>query len=111
VVGQPAPPTELDFTVFDPDRLQFRARIEEKDLHLIGAGLAGRVEPPGYPEADVPVTLAPLVPVPREGAIDAVFAVADRPMDLGTSIENGEVLLMRSAEQVARLIASVWARA
>lgn len=76
VVGQPAPPTELDFTVFDPDRLQFRARIEEKDLHLIGAGLAGRVEPTGYPEADVPVTLAPLVPVPREGAIDAVFAVA-----------------------------------
>jgi glycerate kinase len=43
--------------------------------------------------------------------LDAVFAVADRPMDLGTSIENGEVLLMRATEQVARLIASVWSRA
>lgn len=76
VAGQPAPPAELDFTVFDPDRMQFHARVEEKDLHLIGAGLVGRVEPTGYPEADVPVTLVPFVPVPREGAFDAVFAVA-----------------------------------
>jgi len=76
VVGQPVQPTELDFTILDPDRLQFRAKIEEKDLHLLTTGLAGRVEPTGYPEADVAVTLGPFLPVPRDGTFEAVFAVA-----------------------------------
>jgi len=76
VVGQPVQPTELDFTILDPDRVQFRAKIEEKDLNLLTTGLAGRVEPTGYPEADVAVTLGPFVPVPRDGTFEAVFAVA-----------------------------------
>jgi HlyD family secretion protein len=76
VVGQPVQPAELDFTVLDPDRLQFRAMLEEKDLHLLTPGLAGRVEPAGYPDTEVPVTLGPFVPVPRDGAFEAVFAVA-----------------------------------
>ena len=78
VVGQPVQPVELDFTILDPDRLQFRAKVEEKDLHLLSAGLAGRVEPTGYPDAEAPVTLAPFVPVPREGVFEALFAVAPR---------------------------------
>ena len=76
VVGQPVPPAELDFTVLDPDRLRFRAKVEEQDLHLLTAGLAGRVEPTGYPDAEVPVTLAPFVPAPRDGTFEALFAVA-----------------------------------
>jgi multidrug efflux pump subunit AcrA (membrane-fusion protein) len=78
VVGQPVQPVELDFTILDPDRLQFRAKVEEKDLHLLSAGLAGRVEPTGYPDAEAAVTLAPFVPVPREGVFEALFAVAPR---------------------------------
>jgi len=78
VVGQPVQPVELDFTILDPDRLQFRGKVEEKDLHLLAAGLAGRVEPTGYPDAEVAVTLAPFVPVPREGTFEPLFAVAPR---------------------------------
>ncbi|MFM7206761.1 MAG: hypothetical protein ACKO4T_08840 [Planctomycetaceae bacterium] len=78
VVGQPALPAELDFTILDPDRLQFRAKIEEKDLHQLTTGLAGRVECTGYPDVDVPVTLGPFVPVPRDGAFEAMFAAAPR---------------------------------
>ncbi len=78
IVGQPALPAELDFTVLDPARLQFRAKIEEKDLHLLATGLAGRIEPTGYPEADVPATLGPFLPVPRDAAFEGVFAVAAR---------------------------------
>jgi multidrug resistance efflux pump len=76
VVGQPVQPAELDFTVLDPDRLQFRAKLDEKDLHLLTTGLAGHVEPTGYPDAEVPVTLSPFVPVPRDGAFEGLFAVA-----------------------------------
>jgi hypothetical protein len=78
VVGQPTPPSELDFTVLDPARLQFRVKLDEKDLHLLATGLAGRVEPTGYPDADVPVTLGPFLPVPRDGVFEGVFAVAAR---------------------------------
>jgi len=78
VIGQPTPPSELDFTVLDPARLQFRVKLEEKDLHLLATGLAGRVEPTGYPDADVPVTLGPFLPVPRDGVFEGVFAVAAR---------------------------------
>ncbi|MBU6222725.1 MAG: HlyD family efflux transporter periplasmic adaptor subunit [Planctomycetes bacterium] len=78
VVGQVTPPGELDFTVLDPARLQFRAKLEEKDLHLLATGLAGRVEVTGYPDADVPVTLGPFLPVPRDAAFEGVFAVAAR---------------------------------
>jgi HlyD family secretion protein len=78
VVGQPVQPGELDFTILDPDRLQFRAKVEEKDLHLLATGLAGLVEPTGYPDASVPVTLGPFVPVPKDGAFEAIFAVGGR---------------------------------
>lgn len=78
VVGQPVSPAEVGFTVLDPDRLLFRAKIEEKELHLLTTGLAGRVEPTGYPDAEVLVTLGPFVPVPRDGAFEAMFAVAPR---------------------------------
>ncbi len=78
VVGRAMPPGEIEVTVLDPDRLQFRAKVEEKDLHLLTVGLAGRVEPTGFPETDVPVTLGPFVPVPREGAFDAIFAATAR---------------------------------
>lgn len=78
VAGQTVPPAEVGFTVLDPDRLLFRAKIEEKDLHLLTTGLAGRVEPTGYLDAEVPVTLGPFVPVPRDGAFEAMFAVATK---------------------------------
>lgn len=78
IVGQPTPPGELDFTVLDPARLQFRAKVEEKDLHLLTPGLTGRVEPTGFPDADVPATLGPFVPAPRDGVFEGLFAVAAR---------------------------------
>jgi multidrug efflux pump subunit AcrA (membrane-fusion protein) len=76
VAGQKAAPGDVEFTVFDPDRMQVRARIEEKQLHLLGIGLAGGVEPTGYPDAVLPVTLGPFAAVSRDGGFDAVFAVA-----------------------------------
>lgn len=79
IVGLAVPAAELDFTVLDPDRLQFRAKVEEKDLHLLAAGLAGRVEPTGYPDTEVPVTLGPFVPVPRDATFEAVFSAAPKP--------------------------------
>jgi multidrug efflux pump subunit AcrA (membrane-fusion protein) len=78
VVGQPVQPAELDFTILDPDRLQFRAKLEEKDLYLLVPGLAGTLEPTGYPSGAVAVTLVPFVPVPRDSAFEAMFAVATR---------------------------------
>lgn len=78
VVGQPAQPVELEFTVLDPERLQFRGKIEEKDLHLLATGLIGQVEPMGYPNTDVTINLGPFVPLSREGSFEAIFAVAAR---------------------------------
>jgi HlyD family secretion protein len=78
VVGQPVQPAELDFTILDPDRLQCRAKVEEKDLHLVVPGLAGTLEPTGFPGHAAAVTLVPFVPVPRDSAFEAVFAVTTR---------------------------------
>ena len=57
----------------------FHARIDEKDLHLLAPGLAGRVEPTGRPDDEVAVTLDSVATVPRDGKIDARFAVAVPP--------------------------------
>ena len=74
--GQDAPPGEMMFTVVDPARVGFSATIEEKDLHLVTPGIAGRVTPDGYPEAEIPATLAAFNGVPKNGRYHAQFAVA-----------------------------------
>lgn len=78
IVGQPVQPAELDFTILDPDRLQFRAKVDEKDLHLLVPGLTGTLEPTGYPDAAVPVTLGPFVPAPKDGTFEGLFAATVR---------------------------------
>lgn len=76
VPGQAVGVGELAFTVVDPDRVSFRARIDEKDLHLVSVGLAGRVEPTGRPDDEVVVAVESVSPVPREGKVDVRFSVA-----------------------------------
>ena len=78
-VGQSVPAPDMVFTVVDPERVVFLARIDEKDLHLLAPGLAGRVEPTGRPDDEVAVTLDSVATVPRDGKIDARFAVAVPP--------------------------------
>ena len=75
VVGEKVPPGELAFTVVDPARIRFRAKVAEKQLHLLRDGLTGRVEPAGYPDVAAAVTLEPFTAVPKEGAYTARFAV------------------------------------
>jgi HlyD family secretion protein len=76
IVGLAVPLGDLVFTVVGAGPLRFRARVEEKDLHLMAPGLAGRVTPAGYPEAQAPTTLEPgFAPVPKDGKYDAAFAV------------------------------------
>ncbi len=75
VVGQAVPPGELTFSVLDDGPGRFRAKLDEKDLHLVVAGLKGVVTPTGYPDARVTVALEPgFVPVPKDGRYDATFA-------------------------------------
>mgnify|MGYP006274764725 CR=1 FL=1 len=79
IAGQAVPLGDLAFTVVGAGPLRFRAKVEEKDLHLVTAGLTGRVAPTGWPDARVAVTLEPgFVTVPKDGKCDAVFA-ADAP--------------------------------
>lgn len=111
VVGQPVPPAELDFTIFDPDRLQFRAKVDEKDLHLVSPGLTGRVVPTGYPDADIAATLTPFVPAPREGGFDAVFAVTPRdgrPVLMAAMTGNVRCVVAKRDEAVTLPAAAVF---
>ncbi len=74
-VGQGAPVGDLVFTVVDPERVAFRVKVDEKDLHLLAPGLKGRVELSGFPDAEGAVTLESATLVPRDGKVDARFAV------------------------------------
>ena len=74
-VGQAVQAGDMVFTVVDPDRVVFHAKIDEKDLHLLAPGLAGRVELTGRPDDEVAVTLDSATVVPRDGKLDARFAV------------------------------------
>ena len=76
VVGQGVPVADLVFTVVDPDRVAFRVKVEEKDLHLLAPGLKGRVELAGFPDAEGAITLESATMVPRDGKVDARFAVS-----------------------------------
>lgn len=87
IAGQAAQLEELQFTVVEPDRVKFRAKIEEKDLHLVGAGMTGRAEAAGYPGVEVPVVMEPFVAVPKDGKYDAVFAAT--PEAAGPKIVPG----------------------
>jgi len=81
-VGQAIPPGELAFTVVVPGAVRFRGRLEEKDLHLVGPGLTGRVTPTGYPDVQAATALVPgFAPVPKDGKYDAVFAVTQTGSD------------------------------
>lgn len=75
VVGRSVAAGELEFSVVDPDRVRFRAKLDEKDLHLVGAGMTGRVEAAGYPGAEVAAVMEPFVPVPRDASFAALFTV------------------------------------
>jgi len=76
IVGQAVPLGDLAFTVVGAGPVRFRARVEEKDLHLITPGLAGRITPAGYPDAPAQATLEPgFAPVPKDGKYDALFGV------------------------------------
>lgn len=74
-VGQGVPLGDLVFTVVDPERVAFRVKVDEKDLHLLAPGLKGRVELSGFPDAEGAVTLESATLVPRDGKVDARFAV------------------------------------
>jgi multidrug efflux pump subunit AcrA (membrane-fusion protein) len=74
-VGQGVPVGDLVFTVVDPERVAFRVKVDEKDLHLLAAGLKGRVELSGFPDAEAAITLDSATMVPRDGKVDARFAV------------------------------------
>ena len=76
VVGQSVQAGDMVFTVVDPDRVVFHAKIDEQDLHLLAPGLTGRVEPTGRPDDEVAVTLESVTAVPRDGKLDARFAVS-----------------------------------
>ena len=76
IVGNVVPLGDLVFTVVGAGPLRFRARVEEKDLHLVANGFAGRVTPAGYPDLQIPATLEPgFAPVPKDGKYDASFTV------------------------------------
>jgi multidrug efflux pump subunit AcrA (membrane-fusion protein) len=76
IVGQAVPLGDLAFTIVGAGPLRFRARVDEKDLHLIAPGLAGRVTPAGYPDAPAAAALEPgFAPVPKDGKYDAMFTV------------------------------------
>lgn len=79
IPGQAVPPGDMVFTVVDPDRVTFHAKVDEKDLHLLAPGLAGRVEPTGRPDDDVGITVDTIAPVPRDGKFDVRFAVTVPP--------------------------------
>ena len=75
LVGQGVPVGDLVFTVVDPERVAFRVKVDEKDLHLLAAGLKGRVELAGFPDAEGAIALESATMVPRDGKVDARFAV------------------------------------
>ena len=74
-VGQGVPVADLAFTVVDPERVAFRVKVDEKDLHLLAPGLKGRVELAGFPDVDGSIALESATIVPRDGKVDARFAV------------------------------------
>ena len=76
MVGQGVPVGDLVFTVVDPERVAFRAKVDEKDLHLLAPGLKGRVEPAGFPDTESAITLESATAVPRDGKVDARFIVS-----------------------------------
>ena len=76
IVGQGVPVGDLVFTVVDPERVAFRVKVDEKDLHLLAAGLKGRVELAGFPDAEGAIVLESVSPVPRDGKVDARFTVS-----------------------------------
>ena len=76
IVGQGVPVGDLVFTVVDPERVTFRVKVDEKDLHLLAAGLKGRVELAGFPDAEGAIVLESVSPVPRDGKVDARFTVS-----------------------------------
>jgi len=75
IVGQGVPVGDLVFTIVDPERVAFRVKVDEKDLHLLATGLKGRVELAGFPDAEGAIVLESVSPVPRDGKVDARFAV------------------------------------
>ena len=77
-VGQGVPVGDLVFTVVDPERVAFRVKVDEKDLHLLSPGLKGRVELAGFPDAEGAIALESVSPVPRDGKVDARFTVSAR---------------------------------
>ena len=79
IVGQAVPPGDMVFTIVDPDRVAFHAKVDEKDFHLLAPGLAGRVEPTGRPEEEVAIAVDAVAPVPRDGKFDVRFAVTVPP--------------------------------
>jgi len=88
IVGQAVQLGDLVFTIIPAGPLRFRAKVAEKDLHLVAPGLAGRVTPAGYPDAQVAAALEPgFVAVPKDGKYDAVFAVT--PPAAGPAVAPG----------------------
>jgi HlyD family secretion protein len=75
-VGQGVPVGDLVFTVVDPERVAFRVKVDEKDLHLLSPGLKGRVELSGFPDTEGAIVLESVSPVPRDGKVDARFTVS-----------------------------------
>jgi multidrug resistance efflux pump len=69
-VGQGVPVGDLVFTVVDPERVAFRVKVDEKDLHLLSPGLKGRVELSGFPDTEGAIVLESVSPVPRDGKVE-----------------------------------------
>jgi HlyD family secretion protein len=70
------PANEVFMTVVAPRPFFIRATADEKDLHWLRPGLAGRAVLTGYPDLKLPAKLVQLSTVPREaGTFEARIAV------------------------------------
>ncbi len=80
VIGGNLSPEEVFVTVVSPSPTQIYATVEEKDLHLLQEGQAGRVTPTGYPDLKLParVKTRDLVRLPN-GNFLAVVTLNEAP--------------------------------
>jgi multidrug efflux pump subunit AcrA (membrane-fusion protein) len=73
--GEPIQPGDLVFTVVTPGALEFRADVDEKDLHLLKGELDGFVTPTGFPDVTLKARLRTRAGVPSDGKYPTTFDV------------------------------------
>jgi hypothetical protein len=75
-------PEEVIFTMVKPRPLFVRAAVEEKDLHYVKPGLAGKATATAFPEAKLNVTVAEVSSVPlAAGSFEAKLKLSGKEPD------------------------------